>query len=234
MYLQWKRERTSNWQDRTPLPPSTVPGIKVRACGLFDTVASLDGSILDGFKFFSRKPKRREAMAFVDQEMCGNIDNLYQALAMNERRNDFRKVKKRGTVHRQILQQVWFWGSHSQIGGSVDQRKDNLASDITLIWMAAKLWSHVPLSREKLTYMCRKSLRRRQELYMVPPPATLGAAQLRGRYPNSATFLWQLGRGVTPRNLNHVQPSDRVQEPLGSGPRYLHEAYRVRAMDNAQ
>ena len=73
------------------------------------------------------------------------VNYAYQALAIDERRGAFpptlwTRKQGRGALpeeqaHKQILEQVWFAGCHSNIGGGYE---DSGLSDISFLWMAAK------------------------------------------------------------------------------------------------
>jgi len=66
------------------------------------------------------------------------VENAFQALAIDERRKPFRPSVWQRSPHAgsQVLEQVWFAGAHSNVGGSYP---DSGLSDITLLWMLAKV-----------------------------------------------------------------------------------------------
>jgi hypothetical protein len=65
------------------------------------------------------------------------VDNAYQALAIDEHRKPFQPAvwDQSASASGQVLEQVWFAGSHSDVGGSYQQA---CLSDITLTWMISK------------------------------------------------------------------------------------------------
>ena len=66
------------------------------------------------------------------------VDNAFQALAIDEHRKPFRPSiwDQSAKANGQVLEQVWFAGVHSNVGGSYP---DTGLSDITLLWMTSKL-----------------------------------------------------------------------------------------------
>lgn len=94
--------------------------------GVWDTVASL-GLIL-GKKFF-------------DAKLNPEVANAYHAMSIDEKRKKF-PVSLWDESHKapnQTVEQVWFSGVHSDVGGSYEQRG---LSNITLIWMLQSAESH--------------------------------------------------------------------------------------------
>lgn len=76
---------------------------------------------------------------FHDVELSGRVAHAYQALAIDERRRAFEPSLWRvdaADAHRQVVEQVWFAGDHSDVGGG---NGDCPLSDIALRWMADRL-----------------------------------------------------------------------------------------------
>lgn len=99
--------------------------VKIKFVGVWDTVGAL--GIPVGFGKFNRRYQ------FHDVSLTRNIEHAYQALAIDERRGIFNpaiwQLPKDST---QTLQQQWFIGSHSNVGGGYSQ--DGLAN-ISLHWI---------------------------------------------------------------------------------------------------
>jgi uncharacterized protein (DUF2235 family) len=84
-----------------------------------------------------------ESYRFHDTEISNNVVYAYHALAIDERRGNFRptlwtRLAGRGSdpqARTQVLEQVWFAGGHSNVGGGYD---DAGLSDIPFLWMIAK------------------------------------------------------------------------------------------------
>ncbi|KAK4702181.1 hypothetical protein P7C70_g4045, partial [Phenoliferia sp. Uapishka_3] len=100
-------------------------GFLIKVVGVFDTVSSPFGS------------RKRELNVNFLQDLGSHIQLALQALALNETRQDFCPCKweqtEAGRAKGQVLKQVWFSGSHSDIGGGWEDAHDS--ADITLAWM---------------------------------------------------------------------------------------------------
>ena len=113
----------------------------VHFIGVWDTVGAL------GVPIFLFNARNRRKYAFHDTQIGSNVRVARHALAINEYRNDFRPTlwdKKAGAD----IEQVWFAGSHSDVGGS--QKPDaagHLLSDVALGWVMDEA-SEVGLSVE--------------------------------------------------------------------------------------
>ena len=97
--------------------------------GVWDTVGAL-GVPLSLLSFFNKEHM------FHDNKIGPNIVTARHALAIDERRDDFKPTiwKQRPGVD---IQQVWFAGCHSDIGGGLAPDKDgSRLSDFPLSWIA--------------------------------------------------------------------------------------------------
>jgi uncharacterized protein (DUF2235 family) len=132
-------------QDRNPSTGVPIQdefvwrGVPIEMLGVFDTVASL-GAPLWGWWF---KPRGYESRALNTSPMP-NCIHVYHALAMDERRATFFPTlfwREGGTRSgwTQTLEQVWFRGVHSDIGGGYPETG---TSDITLGWMLERVMRH--------------------------------------------------------------------------------------------
>jgi uncharacterized protein (DUF2235 family) len=104
--------------------------IDVRCIGVWDTVGAL-GIPLRGLRWLTRRDHQ-----FHDTELSGAVKNAYHALAIDEHRGSFAPAvwdyKPKAWQH---IEQVWFCGAHSDVGGGYAEQ--NL-SDIPLQWMIDK------------------------------------------------------------------------------------------------
>lgn len=110
---------------------------KIRCVGVFDTVGSLKTPPLsldttDDIEI-ARRARRRYDNYDVD---LGEVENVFQALALDERRFDFYPaVLKRSSSKAQNLKQTWFPGVHADMGG----RTRTTLGIFPLAWMISKL-----------------------------------------------------------------------------------------------
>lgn len=140
-----KAEFSSRLENLRIKYPSIKAEIPIRVVGVWDTVESL------GFPILNRKKSAPDDNRY-RIELHDNIDNAFQALAIDERRIPFqpllwedddlqgnRPIREKNKLPPQKLEQVWFAGVHSDIGGGYGNSKD--LSGITLNWMITKLES---------------------------------------------------------------------------------------------
>ncbi|GAA4915363.1 putative alpha/beta hydrolase family protein DUF2235 [Actinomycetospora succinea] len=112
---------------------------RIRFIGVFDTVGAL-GIPVTGVAF-ARLVNRR--FRFHDTDLSSRVDGAFHALAMHERRGSFpptlwtlpSNAPADAERHRQELEQVWFTGVHSDVGGGYGDRE---LADITLLWMISR------------------------------------------------------------------------------------------------
>lgn len=106
---------------------------RIKCIGVWDTVGAL-GIPLNCLYFLNKR------WAFHDVQLSSWVDHAYQALAIDEKRKPFSpaiwQADKTNLIEKkQTLEQVWFAGSHTDIGGGY---VDTGMSDITLHWMRDK------------------------------------------------------------------------------------------------
>ncbi|HTE00220.1 MAG TPA: DUF2235 domain-containing protein [Mucilaginibacter sp.] len=111
------------------------PEERIKFVGVWDTVGSL-GIPVHAFQWIDKNKYQ-----FHDTTLSSLVENAFHALAVDEKRGNFKPtlwtlsadVKNR--VVGQVMEQVWFAGVHSNIGGGYP---DQGLSDITFQWMAEK------------------------------------------------------------------------------------------------
>jgi uncharacterized protein (DUF2235 family) len=104
---------------------------RAKFIGVWDTVGALGIPIGGLFQLVNRR------WSFHDMTLSSWVDNAFQALAIDERRKPFRPSvwDQSSNANGQVLEQVWFAGVHSNVGGSYPNAG---LSDITLLWMISK------------------------------------------------------------------------------------------------
>jgi uncharacterized protein (DUF2235 family) len=136
------REAYRHYQDGTSY--ETAQAFKRAYClddapiemiGVFDTVKSL------GFRapFVVRWAEVKHA--FHNAALGEHVKRGYHALALDETREAFTPVLWRCPPgHKGIVEQVWFRGSHGDVGGQLTGKASaRLLSNIPLVWMVEKL-----------------------------------------------------------------------------------------------
>jgi uncharacterized protein (DUF2235 family) len=103
--------------------------VTIQMIGVWDTVGSLGIPSLIG-------DVDPILYGFLDTTLSASVKAAYQALAIDEKRRSFPPTLwVSQNVPGQILEQVWFTGCHSSVGGGCP---DAGLSDITLKWMLTK------------------------------------------------------------------------------------------------
>ena len=109
---------------------------RIRFIGVWDTVGALGIPEVPWFPIALKGINKR--WAFHDTEISTIVDNAFQALAIDEQRSQFKPTlwkKQKDAPAEQVLEQVWFAGVHSNVGGGY---RDKGLSDITFMWMKDK------------------------------------------------------------------------------------------------
>ena len=111
------------------------PGIPIiKSVGVWDTVGSLGVPISGPLGWYSRR-----AFGFHDVQLSSWVLNAFHTIAVDERRRPFEptlwRVKDEDAsspTFKQRIEQVWFPGVHSNVGGGYPDTK---LSNLTLRWM---------------------------------------------------------------------------------------------------
>ncbi len=108
------------------------PEADLKFVGVWDTVGAL-GIPIDGV----RLPGAQKLWGFHDTVLSSHVRYAYQALAVDERRRPFRPTlwQQQASAIGQTLEQVWFSGVHSDVGGGYP---DPELAEISLLWMVER------------------------------------------------------------------------------------------------
>jgi uncharacterized protein (DUF2235 family) len=114
------------------------PSCEIEFVGVWDTVGAL-GIPIDGI----RPPLLSRLWTFHDTTLSSAVRHAYHAVSIDERRGPFKptlwvKAKDDGPAEDQTVEQVWFAGVHSDVGGGYP---DPSLSEIPLRWMVEKATS---------------------------------------------------------------------------------------------
>lgn len=107
---------------------------RIHFIGVWDTVGSL-GVPIDGLHLASWFNRR---WRFHDTDLSSSVDSAYHALSIDEKRGPFRPTLwslPDDADQGQTLEQVWFTGGHSDVGGGNPRTG---LSDISLLWMVSR------------------------------------------------------------------------------------------------
>jgi uncharacterized protein (DUF2235 family) len=108
------------------------PDSDIGFIGVWDTVGSL-GIPIDGL----RLPLLTKRWTFHDTTLSSHVRFAYQALAIDERRGPFKPTlwEQQADATGQTLEQVWFAGVHSDVGGGYG---DPTLAEIPLLWLVER------------------------------------------------------------------------------------------------
>lgn len=172
--------------------------------GVWDTVGSL-GIPLSGLRNLTKRKHQ-----FHDTELSGSVKNACHALAIDELRSPFKPTlwqykPKAG----QSIEQMWFPGVHSNVGGGYPDRS---LADLSLEWMVKKAHDaglafdpsvenhHILQPRiDGKIYRSRKGIYR----IIMPYNRVIGISELRIREEGSTV------QGVDPTQKIHQSALDR-------------------------
>jgi len=133
---------------RESRPPADPRGrdTSITFVGVWDTVGAL--GVPGGLSRYLRK----RALSFHDCQLSRYIDHAYQALAIDEHRPAFSPTlwtkRDPGDLPGQTMEQVWFAGVHSNIGGGYP---DTGLSDEAFEWLTSKATAYgLEIERSRL------------------------------------------------------------------------------------
>ncbi len=131
VYVQ--SEKVRDTQKLSSLQASAHYPVRIRCLGVWDTVGNI------GNPFFAGTPLSR-SVSFHDLTLHDTVDVALHALSIDEKRGTFRPSlwtlpEGESPPPHQRVEQVWFAGTHADVGGG--WRETGLA-DVALIWMAKR------------------------------------------------------------------------------------------------
>ena len=108
--------------------------ITIRCVGVWDTVGAYGiGGV------FGQLTSSMSKARFHDRRLSSIVENAFQAVAVDEQRRLFQPALfeqgPNGLAKGQVLEQSWFTGVHSNVGGGYE---DTGLSDIALYWIAER------------------------------------------------------------------------------------------------
>jgi hypothetical protein len=167
--------------------------LRIRCIGVWDTVGAL-GIPNSGFC--------SSEFQFHDTNLSPRVDFAFQALAIDEQRAPFiPAIWKTQLTPGQVVEQVWFAGVHSNIGGGYLEHE---LSDIAFFWMVSRI---SPLLEFDFDYIAAQAYRGR-------PYST-------GKLQDSFTWAWRL--------LLHRRRNRKICETDDT--ERIHESVWMRAYD---
>jgi uncharacterized protein (DUF2235 family) len=151
---------------------------RIRCIAVWDTVGAL-GIPLSGLRWVNAFNRRWQ---FHDTDLSTTVEFAFQALAIDEKRRPFtptlwhQQARARGRQH---LEQVWFSGTHCDVGGG---NRDSSLADVPLKWIVERLESQCGLAFKPTGFPSK------------PPAAILTRPNPLGPLTESWTGSWRILR----------------------------------------
>ena len=164
--------------------------VPIKFLGVWDTVGAL-GIPHDSFEWFNKRKYQ-----FHDSQLSGIVEHAYHAAAVDEHRGPYKVTLWEPTEPVQNMEQRWFIGAHSDVGGGY---KDRRLSDIPLRWMQEKAMGvGLTLNRQ-----------------MVPDitPSHYLEPEITDSYSKFVRGLWKLRHERYYRPIGRVAHSKEVVDP---------------------
>ena len=180
---------------------------KIKFIGVWDTVGALGNPL-----FLKGIVSGRNE--FHDTELSSKIENAFHALAIDEKRKNFQPAlwHQQKDVMDQTLEQMWFSGVHSDVGGGYPETG---LSDIPLKWMIEKAQG------------CNLNF---DPVPMQPDPIGLMHESLKGFYNLGGKLFRPIGLNIPDKgNTNeHVHSSviERYKNDSGYRPKNLVDYFK--------
>jgi len=173
--------------DLNKIVPNRHRSIPISCVGVWDTVGALG---IPGSKLCSR------SYTFHETSLGSHIRHAFQSLAMDERRGNFQPAVWVKSDAAQVLEQVWFPGVHSDVGGGYPVHG---LSDTTLLWMLDRLRAHELLAFD-------------EDAVAGGVNRATAEAYPKGNIHDSRTFLWKLVGCPVPRPVGITDDSECIHE----------------------
>ncbi|KAM3423999.1 hypothetical protein BST61_g1391 [Cercospora zeina] len=215
----------------------TRPNVPIKAIAVFDTVGTLGVPDVRPFGISLDNSAKTE-YSFVNTQVAPNVENAYQALALDEQRYAFAPTvwesPRDPSAHKlKELKQCWFPGVHTTIGGGF---QDTNISDITLAWMLTQLSQFLSFDEN---YLLRQR-KQNADFYTTKKTPEAGIGYGLGLIKASDLGLLNtvLGRKVrTPGEYLLTDPKSGEQiynRPLLNTREFIHPSVRYRMQNGGR
>ncbi len=180
--------------------------VPIKFVGVWDTVGSL------GIPFGVQGMINNDRYAFHDTRLSGIVEHSYHALAVDEYREDYEPTLWKGPKKDgQTMEQVWFVGAHSDVGGS----SRRAFGQITLRWMMEK----AQLGGDGLEF--RADLPETTDDYLSTRPSDSHGDMFRGLYAKLMRFLVMVR---VRKDDHHLRPVEQLEH----GEESVHHTVRAK------
>ncbi|KAG8775688.1 hypothetical protein FRC12_001335 [Ceratobasidium sp. 428] len=130
LFARWSRHEGLDPEAAT----SCTQGIPIKCIGVWDTVGSVYSRLTLKLKL--------DSFGIPDTDLPLNVQHAFHAVAIHENRKLF-SVTLFEPNHSTNLKEIWFPGSHSDVGGGGCSKTD--LPDVSLLWMIGEMQAIAPL-----------------------------------------------------------------------------------------
>jgi hypothetical protein len=174
--------------DLDALAPHRHEAVPIECIGVWDTVGALG---IPGTRICA------QSFAFHETQLGPRVRHAFQALAIDERRGNFQGAvwaPHPQPLCEQVLEQVWFPGVHSSIGGGYEHHG---LSDTALLWMLSRIHERGLLELD-MDYIS-------SVLDTTEPYPT-------GSLARSRTLSWRIIGSPVPRPIGMTSITEQIHE----------------------
>jgi hypothetical protein len=214
------------------LSRKSIPVIK--AIGVWDTVGTLGVPTMKLLGIPLHVGSTLE-YSFVNTQVAPNVENAYQALALDEKRTPFQPTvwetpRKDSNSKLKVLKQTWFPGVHTSIGGGY---ADTSISDITLAWMITQLSAHLQFDPD---YIPRQQKLNAEFYGTIPVPIREWALGLIPRSDKGLLNTMSSRSLRTPGEYHATSPETgkKLPQTLVETHEFIHPSVRYRRDEGGQ
>lgn len=190
------------------IPPGTL-STRIKCVGVWDTVGAVYNPI-----------SIKDALSITDPSLPANIDIALHALSLQENRNillpTLWEMPKGGWRDNQVIKQVWFPGSHCNVGGGLDKHD---LSDLALFWMVGEIKSFVNIDTSFIEKIAQSN------------PDPWGAAPPQNGYMDLPDKLKRFFRPKTRLEGGVIKPDVVFHESILHAPTTLREPQYMLTLD---
>lgn len=126
---QLKEKLAPPMKNNRKVDGALLHSVKIKVLAEFDPVSAM----VNPFQWFRNKNK---GIASVQDQVPSKVENAFLAMALNEKRSEFKPMLWKRKSRGQVVSQCAFLGCHGDIGGG---NADSGLSQLPLLWMISQV-----------------------------------------------------------------------------------------------
>ncbi|KAI6043395.1 hypothetical protein EDC04DRAFT_2652964 [Pisolithus marmoratus] len=200
---------------RKPTIPPGTRSTRIKCVGVWDTVDAIYNAQI----VYPLTPIK-DALSITDPSLPANIDIALHALSLQENRDRLLptlwEMPKGGWRDNQVIKQVWFPGSHSDVGGGYEKHD---LSDLALFWMVGEIKSFINIDTSFIEKLAQ------------PMPDPWGEAQPHNGYMELSKTLKRFIKPQTRLDGGVINPDIVFHESILHAPTKLTSPQHMLSLD---